>query len=219
MPIPEPSATSLIKRPSAAASVPIEMTEVVGVEGRLSGLDKQLLRLASAKNGRISAEELSDGLNNAISPARAISRLREILGSHDMLDMGMRKMLLLEDMVELKEHLFDIVRKEGGIVETKEDGEEVYSFGDPRWSANLIRLFKELNRLIEADQKAVDESKVHLRNAHANLFYQALELAFSRLIFNIKKQYPKVDESLLRQYVEEALPAAFGLIEQRTEAP
>lgn len=202
---------------SAASSVPREITESVGAGGQLSGLDQRLLDIVQQRNGRISGEELAKELGVAsITPARALQRVREILKSKDALDNTMRKALILQDMIDLKTHLQDVIRGEGGTVEMK-DGREVYSFGDPRWSKTLLEVLKEFNRTLERDEENVQKEVMTLRRGNAQLFHGALELTFERFLFILEQRHPEIKVAELREMVEEAIPYGFAVIDARTE--
>lgn len=161
-----------------------QLNEPVGEGGALSGLDTRLLEYAAMK---MSPEEMSNQLAGAVDPARCAQRVREILRSQDWLSVVEQQAILMLDMYELRNILFDKVR-ENDVVTYNDNGDEVWSMQDPRWSANLIRLMKEFRAMLDATKAEVDKNKGNIRRAHADLMFGAIDLAFERLTFEIEKE-------------------------------
>lgn len=187
-----------------------ELDAAVGAFGRLSVLDKKLLKWAAERR---SPEWMSAKLDGVLSPAAAAQRTREILKSQDWLSQVEQRALILQDMIELKNILMGRIRKEGGLVTDEETGQVAYSFGDPRWAANLTKLLGEMNKLIINEQSQVDVERQSLRRAHAQVMVRAVELAFKTLVLRVREKYPEVDEMVLRTFLEDALPNAVSAIE------
>lgn len=190
-----------------------DIGQAVGYQGKLSYLDSTLLRCAS---NRLTLQQISEEVGGVLTPAQCGQRVREILKSHDwMSDLDQRGLLLM-DFIELKNILFDRVRSEGGTVRN-EDGSIYYSFGDPRWAAALTKVLEQLSKLLGREQPKLDAERQMLRRAHAKVMIEAVELAFRKLVLDIRDSYPEVDEMVLRGFLETALPSAIQAIEARAE--
>lgn len=191
-----------------------DLSKPVGYADGLSVTDKRLLALARRS---MSPEEISEELGGLISPARAAQRIREILRSHDWLSMEEQQGLLLLDMLELRDILMDHVRNEGGLIEDPRGGGTYYSFGDPRWSANLIRLLDTMGKQILAAKADVDTVKVQLRRKHAAVMTQAIEVAFRIVARGVLERTEEVDEQTMLALLEDAVPRAITIVEANTE--
>lgn len=190
-----------------------DLGQAVGYEGKLSYLDGQLLKCASK---RMTLQQISDELGGVLTPAQCGQRVREIYKSYDWMgDLEQRGMILM-DFIELKNILFDRVRSEGGTVRN-DDGTIYYSFGDPRWAAALTKVLEQLSKLVSREQPKLDAERTLLRRAHAKVMVDAVEVAFRKLMLDIRESYPEVDELELRSFLETALPAAIQAIEARAE--
>ena len=125
--------------------------------------------------------------------------------------------LLLLDMLELRDILMDHVRNEGGLIEDPRGGGTYYSFGDPRWSANLIRLLDTMGKQIIAAKADVDTVKVQLRRKHAAVMSQAIQVAFRILARGVLERTDEVDEQAMLEMLEDAVPRAITIVEANTE--
>lgn len=184
--------------------------QAVGADGTLSLLDKKLLKWASQG---LTPLEISERLDGILSPAQSAQRVREILRASDWLSVVERRALVLQDMIEVKEILMARIRAEGGMVEGS-DGTLVHSFGDPRWSSNVIKLLGEMNKLISSEQQNIDLERQGLRRAHAMVMVRATEMAFDMLSREIRKSYPQVEPKAMRLMLEEAVPIAITAIDE-----
>lgn len=190
-----------------------DLNRRVGEDDRLSGLDKQLLDMA---NKRFTGEQMEAELGGRVSAARCIQRVREILKSQNYLDTVERQSLLLLDLVELKDILFQRVRDEGGIT-TDRHGNDYWTLGDPRWSANLIRLLKEFRAMIETSAGEIEKNANTIRSAHRDIMYNAMELTFERFVFDLEKQFD-IPKSVLMEMFEKAIPVGFAALNERVAA-
>lgn len=190
-----------------------ELSRRVADGDGLSGIDKQLLELA---DNRLSGEEISAKMHERgipISAERAMQRIRNITKERGWLSIVEQKSLLLDGMIELKSHLQDIVRSEGGTV-TDKNGNEFYSFGDPRWSAVLVRLFKEINEIINDGVPKVEDEKVQIRSSHAKVMGKSVEMGFQLFMDEISMTYD-IDEGVAREIMERMMVRAFHEIDSR----
>lgn len=199
---------------STALVVQDDLSKPVGAADGLSVTDRRLLALARRN---LSPEEISEELGGLISPARAAQRIREILRSHDWLSIEEQQGLLLLDMIELKEILLEHVREEGGLIEDPRSGGTYYSFGDPRWSANLIRLLGEMSKMILAARTDVESIKTTLRRKHAAVMTQAIQVTFAIVARGVTSRTRDLDERDMIELLEEALPKAVAIVEANTE--
>jgi hypothetical protein len=188
-----------------------DLAKVVGAEGELSATDKRLLQYARQN---LSPDEMAEKFGGLLTPARCVQRVREILRSHDYLSQVERRALILLDMIELKEILLDHVRNEGGEVTNPNTGETYYSFGDPRWAGNLVKLLAEMNKLISADRGDIDAARIKIRRRHAEIFMRALDLTFRMLVRKMEAMGLGGSEEVMLELLEECLPAALAAIEQ-----
>lgn len=191
-----------------------ELDRAVGAFGKLSVLDKKLLKWAAERR---TPEWMSQKLDGVLSPATCAQRTREILKSQDWLSQVEQRALILQDMIELKNILMGRIRSEGGLVTDEETGRVAYSFGDPRWAANLTKLLGEMNKLIINEQGQVDAERAALRRSHAMVMVKAVELAFKNLALSVREKYPEVDEMVLRGFLEDAIPNAVSAIEMAVD--
>lgn len=186
-----------------------ELDRAVGQLGELSLLDKRLLKMASQG---YTPEGMSDALRGVLTPAKAAQRVREILKSYDWLSIVERRALILMDMIELKEILLDRVRREGGVVEDR-DGRVAYSFGDPRWAANLAKVLSEMNKLISDESGRVEADRAAIRREHAQIMVRAIEQGFMHLLRLLQASYPEIDEQHARYALEDSLPIAITTVD------
>lgn len=189
-----------------------DFLEKVGGEDGLSGFDQRLLRLAAAGK---TPDEIARELGIDIAPARVAQRIRDILKTRSWLSILEKKALLVDDMMELKEHLRDIVMSEGGEMYDKNGEAMGWSFGDPRWSANLLKTIKELSTQLDLDLQQTDMAKNELLAGQARIMTSAISIAFNKLMFHIRESYPDVDEQALMSFMEDAIPAAIELVESK----
>jgi hypothetical protein len=197
---------------STALVVIDDLEKPVGALDGLSVTDKRLLQLA--REGK-SPDEIAEELGGLISAARAASRIREILRSHDWLSMEEQQGLLLLDMVEVKEILMQHVRNEGGYI-TDQKGNAYYAFGDPRWSANLIRLLDSMQKGILAARQDIDTAKVKIRRKHAAVMTQAIQTAFRILARAVVARTDMTEQQMLA-LLEDAIPQAIAIVEANAE--
>jgi hypothetical protein len=186
-----------------------QLNAAVGASGKLSMLDKKILKAASK---RMTPTQISEHLDGIISPAAAAQRAREILSAWDWLSINEQRALILMDMIELKEILFDRVRQEGGLVETR-DGEMTFTLGDPRWSANLMKLLGQMNDLITKETANVDSERQSIRHAHGMVMVRAIEMTFDSLARDLRAEFPQVPEERMRLAIESALPLAIATVD------
>lgn len=175
----------------------------------MSGWDKRLLEAASRRSGRISPIELSKLAGG--TPEKCAQRLKELLADRDWLSNLERQALVLEDLVDLKDHLLGMVRDDS-FGWTDERGR--WRGADPRWSAELLKVIKEISRQNEIGFKQIEGAKAGLRQAYANLMIRSIEMATMEMLGAIADEQSIDTEPYRQRLVEEFLPRAFEVIQQ-----
>lgn len=181
-----------------------ELTKRVGLDGELSGMDARLLELAAARR---SPEEMGEDLG--IAPARAAQRVREILASRDWLSNLEQEILLMQEMIQLKNQVQDLVKRYA-------DADYMQAM-DPRWATTLQKILTDLMTVVDNRSKRVAEARVTIRAAHAELIVAAIDKAFTLTMYNLREHGVVIEESVGRDALEDSLPKAFAMIEARTE--
>lgn len=209
-----------------------DLTRQVAGGGELSGLDKKLLELASRN---MSPDEIGKELN--LKPARAAQRIREILRERDWLSLNEQEAMLMQDLIDLKNFLTTTMHKdqamqiaaaENAAAEAREDADfglsrnyeqrvQELTLGDPRWAANLKGVLAEIGKILNGRRKIVESDRLMIRNSTAILMAAAIEMSFKNLVYQVREEYPEVDELKMRNMIEQSLPRAFQAIEERTE--
>lgn len=184
-------------------SVSAELSKPVGAEGELSGMDARLLKLAAS--GR-SMEEMSEEV--PLSPARAGQRVREILHSRDWLSHAEQELLVMQEMIELKDRL-------KAMVEKWDDADYLHGL-DPRMIAMFQKMLTDLLKAVEQRRKSAQDARITIRSAHAKLIVSAMERSFRDLMHTLQAEY-KIDEMVARDALEQALPRAIEAIQAETE--
>lgn len=182
--------------------------------GGMSGWDKRLLEVAARRSGKISPDELAALAGG--TAASAGQRLKELLASRDWLSQIELQGLVLEDLINLKDHLAQMM-EDGG---EHYDSNGRYRGEDPRWAAELLKTIKEISRQYELGLKGLESAKTQIRHSHADLMVKALELTFTDLLGRISADHPEVDEIEYQAVlVRDVLPRAFEIIEDATRDP
>lgn len=163
-------------------TMPGENAKVLDLQ-RLSIYDDRLLEMASKRMSfEAMYEELGepDGLN-----AAAIgTRVRTLLAAFT-LDAVEQKALLLRDLVRLRDIIFE--QLEGDGIRIGVDGELTGREIAPAWAGAMVRLLKEWRSTIESMQTDVDGDRTSIRDAHANIMFQALTVMFERFLLRLEQ--------------------------------
>ena len=171
--------------------------------------DRKLVQTAAARHGRVSPEELSKICGG--SPAACAKRLRELLAARDWLSIIETRALITEDMLRLKEHLFNMM--EGG--EWYDDRGRAYGSGDARWASELNKTLKEMSRQAELAVSQIDTARAKVRNSHADLMVSAIDQAFKLMMEAIAEEHPDIDvEDYRSRMMADFLPRAVAHIEE-----
>ena len=162
----------------------------------LGNMDRILLRGAKAHK---SLKEISALTNGVIKPAEAGVRILEILDSRDWLSEAQKKMLLLDDMFELKDQL----------------REQAIEFKNKDAVKPLISLLAQIDKTMAAEKFDLAKAMSEISRAHAALMLSAISLALERSFLELEKRYPDVKKSELTEIFQLAMPAVVREVESR----
>ncbi|ACY35906.1 hypothetical protein CMP1-10 [Clavibacter phage CMP1] len=207
----EPESTSDLHRNRIRESE-ATMDKVPGGENGLNALDTRLLEMAA---NRKSPQEMQDA--TGIPAARCAQRVREILSARDWLSPLERRVLIMDDYAKLRTYMMEMMdAQRDGIPMVDKKGFGIVLPADPRWAANMLKLLNQLDYMIDRDAGELDNTLNKVKRNQARLMVEAIELAFERLTFEIEKKYPGVEQSVLMEFMEHALPKAIALVDSRT---
>lgn len=197
--------------------VPEALLVPVGEGGEMSSMDKRLLEIAAKYNGNISAADLAAEAGFNIAPARAAQRLREILNTRDWLSIENKIALQVEDIVDLKQYIREKMRLDDGEREIfHERGGTEVSLGDPRWTANMTKVLALLGTQLDKALARQKDAKAKISSGNAAIMVSALDRAMSKWLFRMQDLYPEIDEGIARDALEDALTAAFQVVDEQT---
>ena len=150
---------------------------------RLSILDDRLLDMASR---RYSFEKMYEELGSpeGTSPAALGTRVRTLLAAFT-LDAVEQKALLLRDLVRLRDIIFE--QLEGDGLHVNQDGEIVGKELAPAWASAMVRLLKEWRSTIESMQDDLAGDRASIREAHAQIMFEALSVMFDRFVLRLEQ--------------------------------
>lgn len=215
----EPDADG-VYRPSQAIlrrGVPTDLDAQIALDPEeLNSFDKKLIEVAAERNGNISPIDLAAAVGFGISPAKAFSRLREILNNRDLLTVEHKLSLLMEDLVDLKIYVRDKMDQDEGGMEVGERGKAVFSIGDPRWSANMLKVLTAIGVQHDKALARLDKVDVKLSPGHANIVIAALDRVVSSWLFTMVQLYPEIDELVARNAMEDSLERGFSVVDDST---
>lgn len=184
-----------------------------GEGGELSGLDARLLEIVS-ENPRITGEDLAEKLGiESMSPARCMQRVREILRSQDWLGRTGQQALLLRDLIELRDLLFERVK--GTDIKIGKDGEIIEVGSSAAFANALVRVLREWRVTVKEMSEEIDGEQGKLRQAHADVFNAALGIFAERFAIELSKVYPEIGRTELDRLIELAIPKAFQVIQSK----
>jgi hypothetical protein len=165
-------------------------------ENGLGNIDKILLRGASAGK---SPNELSNLTNGVVKPAEAAVRVQQILDSRDWLSDAQRKALLLDNLHDLKEVLY----------------EKAVTFKSLDAAKPLISLLGQIDKSLAAEKFDLTKAMTEINRAHAGLMLSAISLALERSFLELEKRYPTLQKAELTEIFQTAMPDVVREIESR----
>lgn len=195
----------------------MELFQAVGDGGQISGLDQRLLDLV-AKTPNTTPEELSEALGvPSMTPARCAARVREIIKSRDWLSQTEKKSLLLDDLIRLRDIVFE--RLEGTEVKFDRHGDAIEVESSSAWANTMVRLLREWRQVIESMQHDVESADIKIRRAHAEIMLAAIEVMFERMLLRLEAALEvKIPRDLANSIMEEVMPIGFTSLDSRTTA-
>lgn len=177
------------------------MSDLLKYDGTrgLGNIDRILLRGAAAHK---SWNEISKLTNGVVKPAEAAVRVQEILDERDPLTEAQKKLLLVDDMMQVKDHLMA----------------KAIDFNSMDAVKPLISILTQLDRTLSAEKFDLNKAMNEISRAHAFLLLQATDLAFERFCLDIERAHPEITRAELIELKNRALPEAIKAIEQRVPA-
>jgi hypothetical protein len=165
----------------------------------LSPFDRIMLKGAAAGK---SPSEISELTNSVISPAACAARILEILEARDWLSQAQQRMLLTDELMELKDHL----------------KERALEFRDKDSIKPLISMFTLIDKRLADNKFDLQAAMEQISRAHAQLMLSAIGLALERSFLELEKLYPDVQKSVLLAVFHEAMPDVVREIESHVPA-
>jgi hypothetical protein len=162
----------------------------------LSSFDRLILR--GAKAGK-SPNELSALTNGVISPEAVAIRVLEILDSRDWLSEAHQRMLLTDEINELKDSLF----------------EKAVDFGSIDHTRELIKVVTLLDKRLADNKFDLQSALSQISRAQSQLMLSAVSVALERSFLELEKRYPEMRKAELLEIFHEAMPFAVREIESR----
>ena len=174
------------------------MSEVLRYDAKkgLGPVDRVLLR--GAASGK-SANELSALTNGVIKPAESAARVIAILDSRDWLSQAQARMLLIDEMMQLKDEL----------------SERVHDFKSRDDVKPLISIFTLLEKAMAAEKLDLAKAMSEISRAHAALMLQGISLALERSFLELEKRYPEIRKVELMEVFHAAMPDVIRELESR----
>jgi hypothetical protein len=162
-------------------------------------VDRILLR--GAASGK-SPEELSALTNGVVTPARAAQRVRDILASRDWLTQLEREQLILDDLMELKDVLY----------------EKAVVFKSLDAAKPLISLLATIQKAVSEKKIDVNEIIKTITRAQASIMLDGINVAMERMILELERRHPDVfKRGEVYEVLEVAIPEAVEAVEGRVK--
>ena len=165
----------------------------------LSTFDRIILRGAGARK---SLNEISAQTSGVISPEAVGVRILEILDARDWLSEAHQRMLLTDEIMELKDVLYTKAVEYGSIDHTRE----------------LIKVLALIDKRLADSKFDLQSALTQISRAQSQLMLQGISLALERSFLELEKRYPEMRKAELLEVFHEAMPAAVREIEARVVA-
>ena len=163
----------------------------------LGPLDRMLLAGASS---HMSPNELSDLTNGQLKPAAAAARVLDILDSRQWLSQAHKKMLLLDDLMELKDTL----------------KQQAIEFRDLDAAKPLISVLTLIEKTISADKIDLTKAMKEITRAQGQMMLSGIKLALERTYVELERRHPEiVSQTEINEVFIVAMPEAVREIESR----
>ncbi|MET4703037.1 hypothetical protein [Frigoribacterium sp. UYMn621] len=165
----------------------------------LSTFDRLILR--GAKAGK-SPNEISDLTNGVIKPEVVAVRILEILDGRDWLSEAHQRMLLTDEIMELKDVLTVKAVEYGSIDHTRE----------------LIKVLTLIDKRLADNKFDLQSALTQISRAQSQLLLSGISLALERSFLELEKRYPEMRKAELLEIFHQAMPDAVREIESRVTA-
>lgn len=162
----------------------------------LSEIDRILLQGAAARK---SMQELSELTNGMVKPAEAGQRVKDILSARDWLSQAEMRLLLIDDIMRLKDNLMS----------------KAVTFNDLDAAKPLISVLTLLDKTLAADKFDMTKAMTEINRAHAQLMLSAISLALERSFLELEIRYPGLRKAELLEVFQMAMPDVVREIESR----
>lgn len=164
---------------------------------RNTNLDRDILRMAAS---RASYAEISRAINNELSPSEVAVRVDELLNARDQLTNAQQRLLLIDELHELKDKLREMVVDNSALDH----------------ASTLLRTLQVIGDRLDKERVDVRTEMEQIRRAHASLMMGAINLFAQKLAIEIEKRHPEIDwNNEVATLVQTILPSAIQEIESR----
>jgi hypothetical protein len=160
----------------------------------LSSFDRLILRGAGAHK---SLNEISAMTNGVIGPEAVGIRIFEILDARDFLSDAYQRMLLTDEIMELKDVLY----------------EKAVSFGSIDHTRELIKVLTLIDKRLADNKFDLQKALTEITRAQSQLLLQGISLALERSFFELEKRYDNVTKAELLEIFHMAMPDVVREIE------
>jgi hypothetical protein len=163
----------------------------------LGETDRILLRGAASNKSPRELAVLSGG---QVTPEEAITRVLDILDSRDWLSVAQAKMLLVDQMHELKDALM----------------ERAIEFKSVAAAIPLVAILTLIEKTISAEKLDLSKAMNEISRAHGYLMLQAINVTLERTFLALEKRYPQIEKAELMEVFEQIMPHVVAEIERHT---
>lgn len=164
----------------------------------LGPLDRIMIQGAAAHK---SPNEISAMTRGRVPAEVVVNRVMEILDTRDWLSQVHMKMLLVDDMMRVKDQLMN----------------SVLEFKDKDNYRPLISILTLLEKTLAAEKVDLKKAMEQISKAHAQVMLAGISLALERTHLELEKRYPNIARSELLEIFNASLPAVVKEIESHVE--
>lgn len=157
----------------------------------VSSLDRRLLKAAAARQ---TPEQMSEAVLSQLTPAQAVTRVKDLIASKDVWTEAEERQLL---MYQMQEHL-DYLR------DNRDNGKVL---------ASIPRMFKIIADALDRSRINLDEVANRISATQARIMVAAIDAIVSRVVTGLIERGVDVQEDVIWAEVEEAMPIAIHQIE------
>lgn len=171
-----------------------QLTPTYNPVGGLSAVDQILLRGARSHK---SPNELSELTNGIVTPAQASVRVIDILASRDWLSQSQQRMLIIDDLMALKDSLTESAIEYNSLEHVKP----------------LIQVLNTLAKVLTEDKLDIKKAMAEISRAQSQIMLEGISLALERSFMELEKRYPEISKEELLNVFHVAMPEAVLAIE------